>query len=74
MMNLRTHTPPRRLRDIRPGQWISTPRINKGFPVYFGAVDGGYGLIWAGNDDQAAGLPWSDMLCLGAEAKEVNHA
>lgn len=21
MMNLRTHTPPRRLRDIRPGQW-----------------------------------------------------
>jgi len=73
-MNIRTHTPPRRLRDIAPGRWISCPHIAKGCPHYFGRTEGGYALIWGGPDDFRAGLPWSDMVCLGAQAKEVSHA
>ncbi len=67
----RNHAPARRLRDIKPGRAISTPAIAKGHPMYFGQTAGGYGLIWKGERDWLEGKKWTDMVCLGVEAREV---
>ena len=73
-MNRRAHTPRLRLRDIKPGRWISTPGIAKGYPMFYGQIASNYALIWKSEKGYLAGLPWSDMACLGLPAKEVGNA
>lgn len=70
----RAHTPTRRLRDIKPGRYISTPSIAKGYPLFYGQIAGNYALIWKSEKGYLSGLPWTDMACLGLSAKEVGHA
>lgn len=67
----RAHTPTPRLRAIRPGRMVSSKAVAKGHPMYLGSKDGAYGFLWRGDRDYLAGSPWTDMVCLGVEAKEA---
>lgn len=67
----RAHTPTPRLRECRTHAYVSTPAVAKGFPMYFGKRNDNYGFLWRGDKDFLAGEPWSDMVCLGVKAEEV---